>query len=179
MFGQIEDLSVEAPSFDDPMKQMILAVDGSWVKQNAGYHRIQPLFDFWTLVKGVPPPVNLIGHHENYKLPELLGLKAAHALFSGLERPLDESHNGDGIYVFLTLPKVLYRHVADMACLAKLRDAPKNAVFACYVRRYEEETAEGISGRVLAWEWVKSDPNEPTLPQDYQERYQKLTWRTV
>lgn len=176
MFGDIGDLSVQAPSFDDPKSIMTLGVDASWIKLNALHARIQPLFDFWALVKGAPPPINCIGHHEGYVFPDLPGLKAAHALFCGLNRPIDASHNGDDVYVFVTLPKVLYGSVQSMVCQAKTRPVPKNAVFTCYVRRYQEETAEGFSGRILSWELVKADASDPTLPQDWRERYQTERW---
>ena len=135
MFGDIDDLTVEAPSFDNPEVMKKLGVDASWINLNAIHARRQPLFDFWALVKGAPPPINCIGHHEGYVFPDLPGLKSAHALFSGLRRPIDTSHNGDDVYAFVTLPKVLYISVVDMVCLARMHQVPKNAVFTCYVSR--------------------------------------------
>ena len=177
MFSDIDDLTVRSKSFDDPSKAMTLEVDAGWVRQNARHARIQPLFDFWALVKGEPPPINCIGHHEGYVFPELSGMWGSHALFRGLKRPVDVSDEGDGVYVFLSMPPVFYRSIGDMVCLAKLRDAPKNAVFACYVRRYEQETEDGFSGRVVAWEWVRADQNDPNLPADWQERYEEERWK--
>lgn len=177
MFSNIGDLTTVAPSFDDPKKVMRLAVDATWVLNNAAHARRQPLMDFWALVQGTAPPVNNIGYHEAGVLPELPGLRATHALFCGLKRPIDDTDHDGEVYVFVTLPTVMYRYLADMVCVAKAREVPRNAVFACYVRRYQQETEDGISGRILAWEWVKADPNEPNLPQDWQERYLAERWR--
>lgn len=179
MFSNIGNLTVVAPSFDDPGKQVTLEVDASWILANAAYARRQPLMDFWALVQGTAPPVNNIGYHEGGTLPDLPGLKAAHALFCGLKRPIDDADHDGEVYVFVTLPKLVYRYLADMVCVAKVREAPKNAVFACYVRRYQQETADGISGRILSWEWVRAEPTTPMLPQDWQERYQAERWRTI
>lgn len=177
MFGDIDDVSVKAPGFDDPNTSISLHVSASWVRQNVMHARIQPLFDFWTLIKGSPPPINCIGHHEGYIVPELPGLSASHALFSGLQRPLDDSEDGAEIYVFLSCPSLLYRHVRDRVCMAKLRPAPKNAIFACYADRYQQETNDGYSGRILAWEWIKADTDRADLPKDWQERYRTERWR--
>lgn len=177
MFSNIGDVTVLAPSFDDPEKLMKLAVDASWILNNAAHARRQPLMDFWALVQGSAPPVNNVGYHEGGTVPDLPGLKAAHALFCGLKRPIDDADHDGEVYVFVTLPKEMYHYVADMVCVAKAREVPRDAVFACYVRRYQQETGDGISGRILAWEWVKAVPEEPTLPQDWQERYQAERWR--
>ena len=177
MFSNIDDVTVEAPGFDDPQVKVRLGVDASWVRLNAIHARLQPLLDFWALVKGMAPPINCIGYHEGYVPQDLRGLSAAHALFCGLKRPLDDTTNGDHVHIFLTSPPILYGSVESMVCLAKARPAPKNAVFACYVRRYEEETQDKLSGRILAWEWVKADDADPLLPQDFQDRYQLERWR--
>lgn len=178
MFQDIGRIFVEAPHFDDPNLTMTLAVSQSWVATNAAHARRQPLFDFWSMVKGVPPPVNNIGFFEKDAPPiTLTGMKESHVVFRGLCRPLDgDDHEGE-VYVFVSKPSYIYTYEAHMACVAKARPFPEGAVFACYVRRFQQETAEGFSGIVLSWEMVKSDDADALLPQDWQGRYQNEVWR--
>lgn len=176
LFSEIDEYVVEAPSFDDPNVPMTLDVSASWVRQNAIHGRQQPLMDFWSLVYGAWPPVNNIGYHEDSSAIELPGLKGSHALFCGLKRPMNSSSDESDIYVFVSDPAYLYRYIPDMVCVAKLRPSPRHAVFACYVRRYEEETDSGISGMVLAWEWVRCDDDAFRLPNDHATRYGGQVW---
>ncbi|MEM9100183.1 MAG: hypothetical protein AAGC79_16835 [Pseudomonadota bacterium] len=177
MFSDIGDLTVTGPGFEDKDIQIKLSVSSSWISQNAVHRRRQPLLDFWSLVKGEVPPVNNIGFHEDGIFPDLLGLNDAHTVFRGLERPLDDDDSAERIYIFLMQPTVHYGLITDMACIAKLRKAPANAIFACYVERYDEETPTGESGIVLSWEWVKADQKDQSLPEDWQERYREQSWR--
>ena len=178
MFQDIGQVTVEAPHFDDPSKTVRLAVSQSWVSTNAAHARIQPLFDFWALVKGVPPPVNNIGFHEkDWGTIILHGVKEAHVVFRGLCRPLDgDDHEGE-VYVFVSLPKYIYTFESHMACVAKAIPFPAGAVFACYVRRFQKETTDGFSGIVLSWELVRADETDTSLPQDWQGRYHHEVWR--
>jgi hypothetical protein len=178
MFQDIGLISVKAPHFDDPSKTVLLAVSQSWVATNAAHARIQPLFDFWALVEGVPPPVNNIGFHEkNAPSVALHGLLGTDVVFRGLCRPLDgDDHEGE-VYAFVTRPGHIYTYEAHMVCVAKARPFPHGAVFACYVRRFQQETAEGFSGIVLSWELVRADDADANLPQDWQGRYRHEVWR--
>ncbi|WP_157046550.1 hypothetical protein [Roseovarius sp. 217] len=177
VFAEIEDYTIAAPHFDDQNEMMKLDVSASWVKQNAIHLRRQSLMDFWTCVKGCAPPVNNIGYHEDGRKVVLKGMLASHAVYRGLERPIDGSDNGEEVYVFISSPSTFYRYVPHMVCVAKSCPSPKNAVFACYVRRYKQETSAGSSGMILSWEWVKNDENAPTVPYEAEVRYKVQVWR--
>jgi len=181
MFSNIGDLVITGPSLDDQNAEATYDVAGDFVKQLAVHLRRQPLLDFWALVKGTSPPVNNIGYHEGegYDCPDLTGLKGATALFRGIERPHAANANGNDIYVFICPHKFMYRLIADMVCPAKHAPSPNNAVFACYVRRYEADAQHGTCGMILAWEWVKSDDTEPNLPNDWEDRYETTVWRRL
>lgn len=175
-FVDIDEQIIEAPGFDDASETVLLTVSKSWLMQNAVHGRRHRLMEFWGLIAKERPPVNCIGYHEGGLVPKLPGLEVAHTLFRGIERPVEESKHGDDIYVYVCQPQQLYKFVAHMVCVAKLRAAPVNALFVCYVKRYGKATEFGISGMILSWEWVKPDPNDATLPEDHGTRYAEMMW---
>ena len=175
-FSDVYEQIVEAPGFDDASETVQLTVSKSWLMQNAIHGRHHRLMEFWGLIAKEPPPVNGIGYHEGGRTPKLLGLDAAHALFRGIERPIDDSEHGDDVYVYVCQPQFLYKFVVHMVCVAKLRRGPANALFVCYIKRYGEATDLGISGMILSWEWVKPDPNDATLPENHGTRYAEMVW---
>ncbi|NOX41140.1 MAG: hypothetical protein GXP05_11700, partial [Alphaproteobacteria bacterium] len=117
---------VEAPDFDDPSKIIRLGINASWVNENKVAGRYQRIFDFWPLIRGVPPPVNNIGYHEGGDMSGHIGLMGTHAMARGLERPIGDADNGDGIYVLLSKPTYHYEYEVGMVCLAKRLECPKN-----------------------------------------------------
>jgi hypothetical protein len=177
MFSVIGDLTVNGPKLEEKDDIGNFDVSGDFVKQMAVHMRRQTLLDFWSLIKGELPPVNNIGYHEKFEFPKLKGLLAANALFKGIKRPHGADDNGDNIYIFICPHKHMYRLIADMVCLAKYGKSPENAVFACYVRRYAADAGAANCGMILAWEWLKSDVEDPSLPNDWQARYETEIWR--
>lgn len=153
-----------------------LDIDRERVQKLAAVGRRSALFELLYNVCGIVPPVNNIGYHERHEPPfqdGWGGLKHTHAIFKGLRRPM----NGDGVdrnvYIFVVSPKYTYRYEAHMVCTAKRHAAPKSSVFVGYVV-FDDDILE--KGKVVNWEWVLADSRNPSLPENFDTRYDEKVW---
>lgn len=154
-----------------------LSIERQRVKQLAEQGRRTPLFEFFYNVCGVVPPVNNVGTVHERDDPPFQdgwgGMKHTHVIFKGVKRPL----NGDGldknVYVYVNSPRYVYKYIPHMACVAKRDEPPKNQLFVCYVV-FDDETCS--SGRVIYWEWVLADEQDPRRPLNYKGRYDNEVW---
>lgn len=137
------------------------------------------IFAAYSLIAKVLPPVNAIGYHEGYtEDTSLMSINDAHALFKGIERPRGGEENGGSIYCFVIKASYNYSFLANMVCVAKKVSVPNNCVFVVYVKLGGplQPDGNGVSGRITNWELVTADPADPTLPENYNERYNERIW---
>lgn len=90
-------------------------------------HRLQPIWEFWSIVIGEPPPVpNVKVWGVNVPAEEgLTTLVEAHACFRGINRALAEDDNGDDVVAFVLKPRFFYEHAANLVCAAAKRATPE------------------------------------------------------
>lgn len=162
----------DGPSPHDNQELARFEVDSDALKSIAEIRNYTQLYAYFYNVLGILPPVPHIGYHEkDCSFPDHWGgIKHAHALFKGIERPYVNGDLHEQIYAYIVKPKFIYKHHSSMVCLAKRVEAPKNSVFAIYVRFNNE------IGSILYWEWVFSDEKDELLPQDYETRYSGRVW---
>lgn len=160
------------PSPDDRRALVQFRVDEITLRSLAEIRSYNKVFEYFYNVCGKLPPVNNIGCHEDDQaFPDHWGgIKHAHALFKGINRPYVDGDLHEEIYIYIVAPKFVYKYVVDMACVARREDAPENAVFAIYVR-----FDEGV-GVIISWEWVFSDPRDGSLPDNFDDRYGSRVW---
>jgi hypothetical protein len=115
------------------------------------------------------------------------GLTRPDAIFAGLKRPL---HDGDDEFgsetvVYVTNPPGSYdfRRTRSGDTLIAV-EKPIQSVFTTFVsfeprvvaaatRTMPTPVAEEVAGVVRFWEWTESSPNEPHLPADSAQRYER------
>lgn len=168
-------LKCEVPSIKDG-SIIRLNIEQERVRQLASLGRKSALFELLYNVCGIVPPVNNIGYHEQNEAPfqdNWGGMRHAHVVFQGIKRPMNGQDFDKNVYVYIAKPKYVYRFEPHMVCVAKRHDAPAGAVFACYVLFDDEQHT---SGKVVNWEWLEVDQQDPMLPADYSERYDKRVW---
>lgn len=152
-----------------------LNAEVSRIEQLASLGRKSLLFEYVYNVCGVAPPVNNIGYHEKDESPfkdSWGGLRHAHSIFKGVNRPLNRNGVDEKVYIYVISPKYVYTYVPDMVCVAKRKAAPGKAVFVVYVL-FEKEFSEG---KIVNWEWVIADQEDPLLPANFNERYNEKVW---
>jgi hypothetical protein len=133
------------------------------------------VFEFWSIIVGVPPPVNAVR-----AVLGLTQLSQAHACFRGIERPLAEDDNGDNVLAYVLNPRLFYAFDAReaMASVASPCEVPDGFVFVVYAR-LDVPCSEGVGGIIGAlthWGFVEADPAAPGLPIHWEVRYKKRLW---
>jgi hypothetical protein len=93
----------------------------------------QLIFDFWSVVVGVPPPVPNVARNHPLE-QELVSLIEAHALFQGIERPFAADDDGSNVLAYILKPQKFYEYVPSMVCVASKADVPDDVLFVTYVR---------------------------------------------
>ncbi len=138
--------------------------------------RRQLTFELWSVVLGLPPPVPGCGHRNRQATGKLSGLKDAHALFRGIERPLAEDDDGCNILAYVIKPTAMYEYdTASMVSVALMVGVPQDVVL--YVRLDNPDAApEDMTGTVTHWGFVEADKADPTLPLEYNTRYRTRLW---
>ena len=97
--------TVLAKSHVDPARACHYRVSGGDAIRSASSGLKQPVFYFWSMVIGEPPPVP----HMSDTGVGLTRLDQAHACFSGLKRPLGSDDNGGSFAVYILKPQFLYQ----------------------------------------------------------------------
>jgi hypothetical protein len=124
---------VIARSPEDRSIQSIFRLSSGDSLTMARIGRRQLLFELWSVVLGVPPPVPGV-EHRNRKIPgELTCLDAAHALFRGIERPLADDDDGADVLAYVQKPRWFYEYNPDMVSVALKVPVPDDLVFVTIV----------------------------------------------
>lgn len=145
--------------------------------------RRQPLLEFWSVLRGIAPPISSIGYHENHTdFPLIHGklstLFDAHACFMGVKRPLAEDDTGANVVVYVLKPRFYYELTPDMVCMAKKVAVAPDLVFVAYARLDMpcSENQSVVKGVLTHWEFVVADSDNPQLPENHATRYDEPLW---
>lgn len=162
------------PSPQSAEEQIEVWVDSGIVGKLSSIRATHQLFALYYNVLGQLPPVNNAGYHEkdDQEADNSRGILDAHAVFQGLNRPHIEEDGDKSVYIYIVKPKYTYEYVPDMATTCRRKLAPEGAVFAVYVKLNEE----GTGGEIFNWEFVKCDPQDQSLPEDHENRYDERRW---
>jgi hypothetical protein len=140
---------------------------------------LQPIWDFWSVVLGEPPPVpNVRTWGVNVPAEEgLIKLVEAHACFRGIRRAIAEDDNGENVVAYILKPPCFYERVTSLVCSAQKRVTPADLVFAVHVRLDMPWDGKApTAGVVTHGVFVKSDSMNPALPEDHASRYAERLW---
>lgn len=168
--------TIIAKSPHDQLDACVYRVSRADIVKAARQRRRQPIFDFWSIIAGVPPPINNV----RGVLP-LMRLDQAHACFRGANRPLAEDDNAADCVAYALKPRFFYRFDIKqaMSCVAWSCEVPEDLVFMVYARLdvpCEAPAAGGIIGVLSHWKFVETDPADSSLPVDWQSRFRTRLW---
>jgi hypothetical protein len=142
-------------------------------------HRLQPIWEFWSIVIGEPPPVpNVRTWGVNVPSEEgLTTLVEAHACFLGIRRALAEDDDGDNVVAYVLKPRFFYERATNLVCAAAKRATPEGLVYAVHARLDVPHNSQGSAvGVVTHGGFVAVDANDPLLPEDHASRYKTELW---
>ncbi len=145
----------------------------------AAAHRLQPIWELWSVVVGEPPPVpNVRSWGVNVPAEEgLIALVEAHACFRGICRALAEDDNGEDVVAYILKPLFFYKRVVNLVCLAEKEVTPEGLLFAVYVRLDMPWNGENSTvGVVTHGGFVEADTADPLLPVDHESRFVERLW---
>lgn len=164
---------VPAPTPEDRSRLIDIAVSSERVQSLSRQGKSVKIFEMFYNIMGIAPPVNNIGYWEKHnpsRFPDHWGgLRHAHALFKGLQRPMTDDGHDSKVYIYIISPRFQYVYEPSLVCCAKRVDAPRNAVFTVHVLLEPEPT-------IINWEWVIADANYPQLPKGFATRYEQQIW---
>lgn len=174
---------IRAKSWEDPTKMSFFRVAREESVKAARTGRRSPVFEFWSVVHGTPPPVPNVDWHLNLAVKgALTKLEHAHACYRGWNRPCDEDDNGVSAVTYVLKPKVFYGFVLDslggMVCPARKRVVANDVVFTVHVRLDIplEPSVPTCAGVITHWGFVEASPEDPSLPIDFATRYDDRLW---
>jgi len=170
---------IRARSPFDPNRQCLYRIAREDCVKAARARRRQPVFEFWSILNGEPPPVpNVERYGRASAVMGLVRLTAAHACFRGIRRPFAEDDSGANILAYVLKPTQFYRYEPNLACVAQKQNVPEDVVFVAYVRM--DEPCEGeridIKGVLTHWGFVEADSANLPLPVDHASRYDERLW---
>lgn len=168
----------------DPNQSVFYRFSKRDVEKAHQARRRQPILDAWSMVFGEAPPLPNISSTTAEFDGRLTSLRDATACFRGVKRPMADDDNGFNVVAYITKPKLYFRSVPDMVCVARVARVPDDLVFVTYVRLDHPVSsvpaagfgADATKGTVTHWEFVEADPSDPTLPTQHRERYRKRLW---
>lgn len=140
--------------------------------------RLQPIWEFWSVVIGEPPPVpNVKAWGVNHPAEEgLTSLVEAHACFRGIRRALAEDDDGDDVVAYILRPRYFYEHAINMVCAAAKRATPPGLVYVVHARLDVPTAEASVIGVVTHGGFVGSDTDDLSLPEDHSSRYKSRLW---
>jgi len=169
--------TVEAPSEADRTISCIFRLSSSDSVKMARACRRQPIFELWSCVLGVPPPVPGCKHRNRRVAGRLTRLKEAHALFKGIKRPLAEDDDGAQVLAYVLKPEFMYEYDPGMVSVALRVSVPQDVVFVVYVRLNNlGDGSDAMVGTITHWSFVEADQDNPMLPVEYSSRYRNRLW---
>jgi hypothetical protein len=169
-----------AKDFTRPIGRLCLRAQGETVRLWAeAFGSAAKIGEFWGLVHGVVR----VGEDATRQLSD--GLLNPVAVFRGLKRPLHNiTSDADAhVYIYIMNPDATYRFpIRDRFAGGELErlQPPMESVFATYVtfqqNHIDEEcglVAQGVQpvGLVVGWEWLEASMRTPSLPYDYDSRF--------
>jgi hypothetical protein len=169
--------TVEAPSAADRSVPCIYRLGTTDIIKMTNLSRRQLVFELWSCVLGLPPPVPGCGHRNRNTQGNLTRLGEAHALFRGIKRPLAEDDEGANVLAYVLKPEFMYEYDGNMVSVALKVAVPQDVVFVVYVRLNNlGDDPKAMIGTVTHWGFVEGDENDPTLPTEYSSRYRTRLW---
>lgn len=101
------------------------------------------------------------------------------ACFRGIQRPHRSEADGNSVLAYVFNPSHTLAWHSGLGCVAKVVKAPPGTVLVVYVdpRDSLHGSQEGLIGTVTGWEFIPTDPEVPTLPDKFGERYAEELWR--
>ncbi len=167
--------TIVAKSPHDPYKACVFRVSRVDAMKAAGKARRNPAFAFWSMVLGLPPPVNAVRPELN-----LSRLDQAVACFEGIKRPIAEDEVGRHMVAYILNPRIFYAFDVrkSLACVAAAHEVPGDLVFVVHAKLDVpcDMSSGGIVGAVTHWGFVENDPANPSLPIDWNSRYDRRLW---
>jgi hypothetical protein len=163
----------------DPDTIVRFRIDTEFALTFARANRKTPALELWCQVIGRPPPVpNVARQAIGEATAGLIGLRNAHACFSGIRRPIGADSDGSSVLSYVTRPMYSFKYEPDLVTQAKKYEYPPGLVYVINVKLdnpYPGGAAipEGI---VTHWGSVESDKSDDMLPMDFRERFTRRLW---
>ena len=168
---------IVAPSPEDKSVPCIFRLSDRDILKMVRLGRRQLVFELWSIILGLPPPVPGCEHRNRGIAGELTRLNDAHALFQGIERPLAEDNNGEEVLAYVQKPHFLYEYAPNMVSVASKVPVPGDLVFVTYARLDNAVGGpRGARGTITHWGFVEADSSDPELPVNHSSRYRKRLW---
>ena len=167
---------VTAPSPEDRTIPAIFRLASANSIKMALAGRRQLIFELWSVVLGVAPPVPGVERRNRRIAGDLTCLHNAHALFRGIERPLAEDDQGADVLSYVLKPEWFYEYDPHMVSVASKVRVPEGLVFVTYARLDTAADGNGPRGTVTHWGFVEVDRSNPELPVDFSTRYRNRLW---
>jgi hypothetical protein len=170
---------VFAPSPADPAVKVSLEISPKTLKKLIDAHLRVALFQGWAHVVGELPPVpnwhKMVAEHPHRRLGSL---KDAHACFRGVHRPYGPENDGETVFVYVIATPDTVGWVSSLACVADIIPAPEGTLMTVQVRGASalQPNHGGVWGTITKWEFVRADPEQPLLPNDFANRYGEQLW---
>lgn len=188
---------VWAPARDDRNLAVRLFVNPITIRQMVDDHRNAGIGQFAALIHGSITYTSLGGMRRREALG---GLQNAVALFRGISRPMAGSgtdrhpiidfHDDREVYVYVTNPGSDYvwpsqRRFSPLG--PQEAPKPEASVFATFVvfdkgviasavEAIREAGGGQVDGIVQNWEWTLASAKDPSLPDDFENRYEERLW---
>jgi hypothetical protein len=169
--------TVTAPSPEDRAVPCEFILGSADAVTMARIGRRQPVFDMWSMILGLEPPVGGSAGRNRKIAGDLTELADAHALFKGINRPLAEDDDGADVLAYVLKPEFMYENDSNMVSVALKVAVPQDVVFVVYVRLDKaNDGPKAARGTVTHWHFVEADPAYPDLPVDFSSRYRTQLW---
>lgn len=137
------------------------------------------LFEAWSHLVGRFPPINngfMLQYEGGYA--DMKSIRDSHACFAGLQRPCNDSVNGEGTFIYVLSTPSTIRWRRGMDFVASVKPVAEDLLLTFHVNDSSDLQLNGevVSRVVTKWEFVQACVNNPLLPENYNNRYQKQLW---
>lgn len=171
---------IQMPSPDNPEEVVQARISGTTLHQLYSATRRTSIWQAWAHLAGTLPPIpNTVIIRGN--VPRgAFGLSTEPiACFRGIRRPRNSEEDGNSVLAYVFNPSHTLAWHSSPVCTAKVVKAPPGTVLVVYVAPVESLQGEsgGIFGTITGWEFIPTDPEVPTLPDKFGERYAEELWR--
>jgi hypothetical protein len=164
-----------------PTRTVQVRVAGSPLHEFYVGNRKTPIWQAWVHLAGTVPPINNAKFvYTDHPGCDFGDLKRPVAIFRGVKRPWLDEEDGRSVLAYVLNPTHTMFNELNMVCVAQGAKAPEDTVLVVLVRPYDaacKAPESGLFGAITKWEFVPSDCDIPSLPEDYGERYAEELWR--